>query len=191
MRATTAILILGSCLLFAALSSRATQTARQLESDIQGLYSNNAEFRAQARARLVEAGPQAVPLLLPVVCQASKSNSDSAWREAAKAIGELRAEAGALCLVRLLASDLTLNVFASEDTIAASDAAYVALLQIGDPSVGAISTALPSLHPDQAYLALRILRRIGTPKARAAVEAYLHGLENQTRLAREILSDFH
>jgi hypothetical protein len=100
------ILILGSYLLFPVLNSGATQTARQLDSDIQGLYSKNAEFRAQARARLVQAGPEAVPLLLPLLCQASKSSSDSAWREAAKAIGDLKAEAGALCLVRLLASDL-------------------------------------------------------------------------------------
>lgn len=187
----SAILILGSYVLFPALNLGATQTSRQLDPDIQGLYSENAEFRAQARARLVEAGPQAVPLLLPLLCEASKSSSDLAWREAAKAIGDLKAKAGALCLVRLLANDLTLNVFASEDTISASDPAYVALRQIGEPAVDAISTALPSLHPDQAYLALRILRGIGTPKAKHAIEAYVHQLENQTRLAKEILSDFH
>lgn len=191
MRAATTILILGSYLVLAASNLGAAQTSRKLTSDIQDLYSTNADVRARARARLVEGGPKSVPLLVPVICRTDKSDSDLAWREAAKAIGQLKAEAGALCLVRLLASNPTLNVFGPEDTIAESDPAYVALLQLGEPAIFAISTALPSLHPNQAYLALRVLQKIGTPKAKAAVEVYLHELEMQTRMTREILSDFH
>ena len=161
-----------------------------LRDDIRGLYSPSPESRARASARLVEAGPAAIPSLKSIVCGAYKSDSDVAWREAAKAVGQLKAEDASLCLVRLLARDPTLNVFASEETIIAYDPAYAALLQIGEPAIPSISMALLSLHPDQAFLGLRILQKIGTPEAKAAVEAYIEALENQTKLAKGVLSDF-
>ena len=192
MKTSRNIGILAFCVLSPALGPYAAgqQRERPLKDDIRELYSNSAKARAEATKRLVEAGPAAIPLLLPVLCDKSKPNFDVAWRPAAKALGELKAEGAVPCLVQELASDVTLSVYKPEKTIADYEPAFSALVQIGEPAVPAISRYLPTLHPNKAYLALRVLRVINTPSAKAAVEAYIKLLENQTRLAKEVLEDF-
>jgi len=193
MKTNPIIGILPFCVLALALSLQLARQLRgqSLKDDIRELYSNSARVRADATTRLVEAGPAAIPLLLPVLCDESKPNFDVAWRHAARALGELKAGAAAPCLVQMLSlGDVTLSVFKPEKTIFDDDPAFAALVQIGEPAVPAIARYLPSLHPNKAYLALRVLRVINTPSAKAAVEAYIKLLENQTRLAKEVLDDF-
>jgi hypothetical protein len=164
---------------------------QSLHDDVRELYSRSENVRADAASRLIDAGPTAIPILLPVLCDQSKPNFDVAWKPAAKALGELKAEAAAPCLVQLLAlGDVSLSVFKPEKTIFDYEPAFAALVQIGEPGVPAIARSLPSLHPDKAYLALRVLRVINTTSAKAAVENYIRLLENQTRLARNVLNDF-
>jgi HEAT repeat protein len=163
---------------------------KEIESDINNLYSANANVRTQAAQRLVAIGPSAIPWLLPVLCDGSKSIFGVAWRSAAKALGDLKAEAAVRCLLDLLGTDLTLDISRPTEQIIAREPAFGALLQIGEPAVPTISRCLPFMGPNNAYLALRILRKIDTPNAKAAVESYVSVLENQTRLAKGILADF-
>jgi len=164
---------------FPSLNAAAQQSAQRFEREVRELYSNNSGVRAEATHRLVEAGPATIPALLPVLCDKSKVNFDVAWRSAAKALGDLKADAAAPCLVQMLAlGDVTLSVYKPEATIAEYEPAFAALVQIGEPAIPAIERALPSLHPDQSYLALRVLRVINTPAARAAVEDYIALLEH-------------
>jgi hypothetical protein len=193
MRISRTIGILAFCVIFPGLGTNAAPQRREqsLEHDVRELYSNSAMVRADATSRLIEAGPVAVPLLLPVLCDKSKPNFEVAWRPAAKVLGELKSEAAAPCLVQMLAlGDVTLSVYKPEKTISEYEPAFAALVEIGEPVVPAIARALPSLQPDKAYLALRVLRVINTPSAKAAVEAYMKLLESQTRLAKQVLDDF-
>lgn len=185
--------ILGFCVLplLLALSAAGQQREQQLKQNVRALYSSNDAARSDAASRLVEAGPEAIPLLITVLCNRAEPNFDVAWRPAAEILGKLRAGEAAPCLVQMLGlGDVTLSVFKPERIIAEHEPAFAALVQIGEPAVPAIARALPSLHPDKAYLAMRVLRVINTPHARAAAETYIKQLENQARLAREVLEDF-
>jgi hypothetical protein len=187
------ICVLTFCVVSSGLNAYAAgkQIRQSLGDDIHRLYSKSAKERADATSRLVDAGPAAIPLLLPVLCDKSKPNFDLAWRHAAKALGELKAEVAAPCLVQMLAlGDVTLSVFKPEKTILDNEPSFAALVEIGEPAVPAIARYLPTLHPDQAYLALRVLRVINTPSARVALEDYIKLLQDQTRLAKEVLDDF-
>jgi hypothetical protein len=164
---------------------------QMIEKDVGQLYSDSDSIRVNAANRLVQVGEEAIPLVLPVLCDKAGANSDVAWRSAAKILGELKAESAAPCLIQKLAlGDVTLSVFKSEKTIAEYDPAFAALVQIGQPTIPAIQRALPSLHPDKAYLALRVLRVINTPEAKAVAEGYLKLLERQAKLTSEVVSDF-
>jgi hypothetical protein len=188
-----AMVIFAFCALcrFPSLNAAAQQRAQRFEREVRDLYSSNSGVRAEATHRLVEAGPVVIPALLPVLCDKSKANFDVAWRSAAQALGNLKADAAAPCLVQMLAlGDVTLSVFKPETTIAEYEPAFAALVQIGEPAIPAIARALPTLDPDKSYLALRVLRVINTPVARAAVEANVAMLELQTRHAKEVLDDF-
>ncbi|MFZ0821102.1 MAG: hypothetical protein WAM91_13610 [Candidatus Acidiferrales bacterium] len=54
---------------------------KEIKSDVNTLYSASANVRTQAAQRLVAIGPSAIPLLLPVLCDGSKSISSVAWRQ--------------------------------------------------------------------------------------------------------------
>lgn len=162
-----------------------------IQRDVLDLYSSSASTRTAAAGRLVAAGPSVVPAVLPVLCDKSRPNFEVAWRHAARVLGELKAEAAAPCLIKVLAlGQPTLSVFKSEATIAEYDPAFVALIQIDEAAIPPIARALPSMHPDQSYLALRVLRVINTPSARAAVEAYIGVLNSETQHAKQVLDDF-
>jgi hypothetical protein len=149
-----------------------------IERDVSQLYSDSDSIRVNAANRLV-------------LCDKAGANSDVAWRSAAKVLGELKAERAAPCLIQKLAlGDVTLSVFKPEKTIAEYDPAFAALVQIGQPTIPAIQRALPSLHPDKAYLALRVLRVINTPAAKEVAEGYFKLLERQAKLTSEVVSDF-
>ena len=191
MKRTRATGILLFCMLSPVLASDGEGRRRQLENEAVKLYGDSANERADAAHNLVQAGPAAIPVLLTVLCDTSKPKFDLAWRPAAKALGELKSEAAAPCLVHMLGlGDVTLSAFKSEKTIAEHEPAFTALVQIGEPVVPVIERSLGSLHPDKAYLALRVLRVINTPRAKVAVEAYIKLLEDQSRLAKEVLNDF-
>jgi HEAT repeat protein len=160
------------------------------ENDIESLYDASADVRAHAADRLIAAGPTAIPSLVQVVCDKAKPNFDRAWPAAAKALGAMKAEAAAPCLVLLLAYNyppMGSASLKSDETIAGVDPAFVALLQIGPPAVHALQHELPFLHPEGAYVAIRVLRSIKTPAAREAVDEYIKTLQERIRLANGVL----
>jgi hypothetical protein len=162
-----------------------------IEQAVIQLHSNNDKTRTNAANRLIQAGEGVIPAVLPVLCEKVKPDSNVAWRSAARVLGELKAESAAPCLIQKLAvGDVTLSVFKPEKTVAQYDPAFAALVQIGEPAVSAIQRALPSLNPDKAYLALRVLRVINTPEARGVAEGYLKVLERQAKLTKEVIGDF-
>jgi hypothetical protein len=161
-----------------------------LEADIRELYNVNTNARAQAASRLVEAGPAAIALLVPVICDRSKLNFDAAWPAAAKALGELKAEVAVPCLVQMLGNDPTMNVFKPDKTLVDVDPAFAALVEIGEPVVPTVRRYIHILHYDQAYLALRVLRVINTPPAKQAAEEYVQALNNQIRRSKEVIEEF-
>jgi HEAT repeat protein len=166
---------------------------QSLENDIAGLYSSNAKTRADAATRLATVGTDAIPLLVPVICDKAKPDFDVAWPSAAKILGELKAEAAAPCLIQMLMSkypSIGPVVMKPDETLARADPAFAALVQIGEPAVPAIRKRLPFLGPDPAIMALRVLRAINTPSAREAAKAYVKGLQEQLRFADEILAEF-
>ncbi len=169
-------------------------TEEELKNDVPKLYSANPQTRELAARKLVAAGRRSIPLLLPVLCDDSKPHSDRAWPVAAKALGELRAEAAAPCLVRMLEREMPSAAGAlemkSDEALADLDPAFAALVRIGEPAVPAIRQRLPFLYPGQAYLALRVLRIFQTPSAKEAAEFYIRSLEDRTRQAKRVLQDF-
>jgi hypothetical protein len=191
MKTTKAVAVVAFSIFLLAPHAKGQQSRQTLSRSVRELYSDNATIRADAARKLVAAGPTSIPMLLPVLCDASKPNFDVAWRTAATVAGQLKAVAAAPCLIQTLGlGDVTLSVFKPEKTIAEYEPGFAALIQIGEPAVPAIARALPSLHPDKAYLALRVLRVINTPAAKAAAEDYLKVLQNETRIAKEVLDDF-
>lgn len=184
---------LWSCAVFVFLSTNVTghPRAQNLKQQVRALYGNNEEMRSAAGRKLVESGPAAIPLLMPVICNGEEPNFAEAWPTAARALGKLKAAVATDCLVQLLGlADPTLSIYKSEKTIAAYDPAFAALIEIGEPAVPGISRSLPNASLDKAYLALRILRAINTPESKAAADTYMHQLKTQTRLATEVLHDF-
>jgi hypothetical protein len=164
-----------------------------MENDIRELYAESAKTRAEAVSRLVAAGPSAIPLLLPVVCDRSRANFDNAWPPAARALGSLRAESATRCLVPMLLwnyPSIGPVIMKSDETLVGVDPAFAALVQIGEPAVPTIRSHLPFLGPEQAISALRVLRLINTPNAKVAAEAYIKFLEDQTRMANQVLGNF-
>jgi hypothetical protein len=164
-----------------------------VKKDIAKLYSSNANVRSEAASRLSAVGPSAISLLVAVVCDRTKSNFDVAWPVAAKILEGLKAPAVAPCLVDLLMyrypSIGPVNG-KSDETLASVDPAFAALIRIGEPAVPAIKRHLPFLGPDAAIMALRVLRAINTPSAREAAEAYIEVLQNQVRIANQMLDGF-
>jgi hypothetical protein len=178
------------------LSASLKPQARQaIESDINVLYGTDPDIvKTQAANRLVAVGPSAIPMLVPVICDRSKPNFNSAWPFAAKALGQLRAEPAAHCLVNLLGLNFPPigPVFMkSDETIARADPAFAALVQIGEPAVSMIRYELPFLGPENAYEALRVLRLIKTPSAKEAVDTYIKTLNRQVGLANKILDGWN
>jgi len=181
---------------FSALSwSLCAQTAGQhrkgtLEADIRELYNVNTKARSQAASRLVEAGPAAIPLLVPVICDKSKPNFDAAWPTAARALGELKGQAAAPCLVQMLRYDPTMNIFMPDKTLIDVDPAFAALVEIGEPVVPTVRRYIHILQYDQSYLALRVLRVINTPPAKQAAKEYVQALNDQIRHSEEVIEEF-
>ena len=191
MKTTKTLSALTLCTLLLVPQAKGQEPSQALSRYIGELYSDNATVRTEAARKLVAAGPTSIPVLLPVLCDTSKPKFDVAWRTAATVAGELKGVAAAPCLIQTLGlGDVTLSVFKPEKTIAEYEPGFAALVQIGEPAVPAIARALPSLHPDKAYLALRVLRIINTPAAKAAAEDYIKVLQNETRLAKEVVDDF-
>ena len=163
------------------------------EDQAKRLYSEDAGTRSNAAKRLAAAGPSAIPSLVSVLCDKTRKNFDVAWPVAAKVLGELKAEAAAPCLVEMLMDkypSIGPVVGKSDETLANVDPAFAALVQIGEPAVPAIRRRLPFLLPEPAIMALRVLRAINTPSAKDAAEAYIKFIEDQSRLANQILRDF-
>jgi hypothetical protein len=166
-------------------------STKSVNEDVNRLY--DAKTQNDAANRLLAAGPRVIPLVLPVICDKTKSRFDVAWPIAAKVLGEMKAEAASRCLVSLLMYDyppLGPVVMKSDKTLIEVDPAFAALVRIGEPAVPAIRSHLPFLGPEQALMALRVLRIINTPSAKEAAEAYLKLLQDQIRLAGDILLDF-
>ena len=169
------------------------QPGDKMKSDIRALYNHDADVRQRAAQRLTAAGLKAAPLLTDVVCNRSKPNFDLAWPFAAKALGDLRVEKAAPCLVQTLGyhyPPIGSPVSKTDDTLQRVDPAFAALLQIGAPAVPAIRSHLPFLSPDHSLLAMRILRIINTPEAKKTAEEYIKMLEDQIRLSKQILAEF-
>jgi hypothetical protein len=185
--------ILAFCALSSTLSPAlmTRETNQAIEDEVNILYGSSPDIvKTQAVDRLVAIGPDAIPLLVPVICDKSKPNFDLAWPFAAKALGELKAKNAAACLATLLAYNfppIGPASMKSDETITQVDPAFAPLIEIGEPGVYAIRAVLPFLHPEGAYVALRVLRRINTPSAREAVDAYIKYLNNQIRLANTVL----
>ncbi|HYG97950.1 MAG TPA: hypothetical protein VD837_02385 [Terriglobales bacterium] len=189
------VALLALCAFFGSVAAYSSEPNEQqlAKYDIDKLYSDNANTRSDAARRLAATGPSAVPLLVRVVCDRAKSHFDVAWPVAAKILGDLKAEAAAPCLVDLLMYEYPsigpVNG-KSDETLAAADPAFAALMRIGDPAVHAIKRRLPFLGPDPAIMAMRVLRAINTPSARQALEAYIKVLQDQVRVASQILRGF-
>jgi hypothetical protein len=188
-------LLLLLCSLTGLLSSDvyAERTTKRPQDDVQALYGTSDRDRHLAAQRLLADGPGVIPILIPVICQRSKPNFDKAWPAAAKVLGALKAEAAAPCLVQLLGygyPSIGPVVMKSDETLRNVSPAFAALELIGEPAVPVIRRNLPMLYPEDALMAVRLLRLIGTPSAKAAAEAYLVHLENQIRLAKELIRDF-
>jgi hypothetical protein len=164
-----------------------------LRQNIDRLYSDDAKARKTAANELVAAGSPAIPLLVRVICDRTKSHFDLAWPAAAKALGDLKAEAATPCL-----TDLLLYNYPSvgpvigkpDEMLAANDPAFSALVGIGEPAVPTIKRRLPFLGPDHAIMALRVLRAINAASAREATEAYIDVLRNQLRMATQVAGEF-
>jgi hypothetical protein len=107
-----------------------------------------------------------------------------------QALGELKAKTAAACLATLLAHNfppIGPASMKSDETITQFDPAFAPLIEIGDPAVHAIRAELPFLHPEGAYVALRVLRRINTSSAKEAIDAYIKVLNEQITLANTVL----
>jgi len=175
------------------LSAHSSVTKKQVEGDVRELYSNSVRARTEAADRLVAAGPTAIPLLLPVVCDQSEPNFDRVWPAAAKVLGELKAQAATRCLVPLLLyryPSIGPVIMKSDKTLTDVDPAFAALVQIGEPAVPEIRQHLSFLPPEAAIAALRVLRLINTPSAKEAAQSYIKVLEDQTNFAKQVLGDF-
>jgi HEAT repeat protein len=181
------------CIMSGAYALAAAQSRQTIEDDIHALYQSNDEVRQEAAQRLVARGSKAVPLLIGVLCNESKPHFDLAWPIAANALGELKAEAAAPCLVRMLGRNYPPigSPFAKTDeTLRNVDPAFRALVQIGPPAVPAIRSHLALLHPEYSLMAVRVLRLINTPEAKEAAEAYINFLEDQIRCTKQVVADF-
>ena len=189
------LVLLALCVFLCSAGAYSSEQAgqRPVKNAVAKLYSDNAKERSDAAHRLAAAGPSAVPLLVRVICDRTKSHFDVAWPVAAKILGDLKAEAAAPCLVDLLMYEYPSIGPVSEksdETLAAADPAFAALIHIGEPAVPAIKRRLPFLGPDPAIMALRVLRTIKTPSAREAAEDYMKILQDQVRIAGQVLRDF-
>jgi len=196
MRTSLKTIVLLICALIFVVNTSNGQEAgkRALENDIRDLYGGNALVQSQAIRRLVNAGSRAIPLLVHVICDTKRSGFEDAWPSAAKALGELKAEAAAPCLLHLLITNVPPGVgsviMKSDATLEEVDPAFAALAQIGAPGVPAIRHLLPLLYPDQAIVAIRVLKSINTPDAREAAEAYVRFLEQQLKVANQEIEGF-
>jgi HEAT repeat protein len=164
-----------------------------LNKDVHALYSHNDRVRREAAQRLVANGPTAIPSLVNVLCDESKSHFDLAWPIAAKALGELKATEAGPCLIRMLGRNyppIGEPVTKTDHTLRRVDPAFAALVQIGEPIVPAIRLNLPLLHPSNSLMAVRILRLINTPTAKEAAEAYVKVLENQIQSTKQVIAEF-
>lgn len=183
------------CMLFCQVVSLAVgrDQNKSLQHETSLLYSTNSDLRDTAAKRLIAIGQPAVPSLVHVICENRKSHFDVAWPMAAEALGKLKAEGAAPCLAELLMYGYPAIgpvEMKSDETLAHVDPAFAALVEIGEPSVPAIRQRLPFLGPGPAIMAVRALRVINTPSARAAAEAYINVLQHQIQLTNQILRDF-
>jgi HEAT repeat protein len=171
--------------------SEARRGNQAIEIDVNNLYSVNAEVRTHAAERLVAIGSSVIPSLIPVICDKSKPNFDRAWPMAAKVLGQLKAEGAAPCLVMLLAWNfppIGPAFMKPDETILQVDPAFAALVQIGgEPVVHTLRREIQFLHPEGAYVGLRVLRILKTPSAKEAVNEYIKALQEQIRLANTVL----
>lgn len=184
-----------SCILICSGGSLSSEqhAKHSIRDDISKLYSNNTKTRADAAIRLAGAGPSAIPFLVPVICDRGKSNFEVAWPDAAKILGELKAQPASPCLIDMLMYNypsIGPVMTKPDDTLASVDPAFAALVRIGEPAVPSIRKRLPFLGPEPAIMALRVLRAINTSNAKQAAEAYIKGLQEQIRFAGDILRDF-
>lgn len=187
------VLILLGGLLFRITVAHAQNVNNQTYADIEKLYGQSKSERELAAERLVAQGPAVIPLLVSVVCDRTKPNFDDAWPAAAKALGQLKAEPGVPCLVQLLMyryPAIGPVVMKSDDTLRRVSPAFAALEQMGDRAVPTIRRDLPMLHPEDALMALRVLRVINTPLSKEAAESYVAVLERQIRMTKEVIRDF-
>lgn len=185
-----ACLLLCCCLSTSAVGQPRNRT---LEDDIRKLYGGNDDSRREAAQRLREAGADSIPFLVPVLCDKSKLHFDRAWPAAAKVLGDLKAVAAAPCLVQMLGHNyppIGSPVSKTDETLRDADPAFAALVQIGAPAIPAIGSHLPLLHPEHSLMAIRILRIINTPAAKEAADAYIKLLEDQIRLAKQVVGEF-
>jgi hypothetical protein len=161
--------------------------------EVKNLYSENPHIRESAVARLTAGGPVVVSALIPVICDRAKLHFDRAWPLAARVLGQLRAQDAAPCLAGLLMYNYPAIgpvVIKPDETLINVDPAFAALIRIGEPAVPAIRKQLPFLGPEPAIMALRVLRKINTPSARDAAEAYARMLHDQVRFTEQVIQEF-
>jgi hypothetical protein len=166
---------------------------QELRCEVIRLYSRDAQVRADAASRLTTLGSSAIPSLTEVVCDRSKSNFDSAWPVAAKALGDMKAKAAVPCLIELLMYNypsIGPVIMKPDETLADVDPSFAALVRIGEPAVPEVRKRLPFLGPEEAIMALRVLRAINTPGARDAAESYITVLQDQLRFSQQVLEEF-
>src|SRR5579884_4291222 len=185
-----------TCLLFSCTFSFCEKPARQdshasLRTQVRELYSEDESTRMRGTSKLVAAGAPAIPLLISVLHDQTNPHFEVAWPAAARGLGQLKAVNAVPSLIRLLGEGLEINVVGkSDETLAERNAAFAALVEIGEPAVPMIRRMLPLLEFNEAYMALRVLQAIGSPEAREATKRYISGLEDQLRIANEVLKGF-
>lgn len=166
---------------------------QELKHEIIRLYSRDAQVRADAASRLATIGSSAIPAPTEVVCDRSKSNFGSAWPAAAKALGAMKAKVAVPCLIELVMYNypsIGPVIMKPDETLADVDPSFAALVRIGEPAVPEVRRHLPFLGPDEAIMALRVLRAINTPSARDAAESYITILQDQLRFSQQVLEEF-
>jgi HEAT repeats len=141
---------------------------------------DKAEVAAKELLRLGELDLDArrfIAKRLPDIIEKSDPNL-SAWRQAVGVAGGLKISEAAPALAKTIDVDTGPDLLTSSSVSnLKNNAAAAALAQIGDPAVPSVIEVLRHGTEKQRVLAVYVLYRIGSPKAKKALEEVL---ENET-----------
>ncbi len=161
----------------------------RIKADIGSLYGRDGQERGRATRDLVEIGRASVPSLLAVLNNDKHPDFERAYRSAATALGDLKASEAAPRLGWLLGTGDSATIIMegkTDESLAAIDPAFGALVKIGDPAVPELKKELSVGSWNKRYLILRILRSIGTPDSLALGKAYIETIESELRVAKRL-----